>query len=303
MSAVPTYCFIINCSSNSNRSEIFFKEREEELRQQLPGKTEFIYVRKDESISNIAEEKATTYSHIVACGGDGTVNRVANALIDTSAVLGVIPLGSGNDFAQNIGLSLNFDEDIKILLENNVTPVDAIQTDWGYFINTFGIGIDGLTNYYSGKSSFKHGRLKYFWAGLRALFESKPFKVTISAWEMDNSIERTTWMVAIANGKTEGGKYKISPGSVNYDGEVELIIVNAVPKWRIFFEFIKLSLGYSFKESLVEVIKTEKEFEVKTKAILKIHADGEQVHTMNHTFPFSVHKAALKVVTNKYYQK
>lgn len=299
MSPVPTYCFIINCSSNSYRAESFFKEREEFLRTKLPDHSEFIYIQKGDSILEIAGKKALVFSHIVACGGDGTVNRVANAILGTPAVLGVIPLGSGNDFAQNIGLHLNFEQDLRVLLEDNRTLIDAVKTNWGYFFNSYGIGVDGLTNYYSNNSPFQNGRLKYFWAGLRALFESKPFNVTINIGDTKQVYKRNTWMVAIANGKTEGGKYTISPNSVNHDGEVELILVNKVSKVRLIFEFLKLSFGYSFKESVVEVFKSGNGFEVYTESILKVHADGEQVENNRTSFSFSVQKGALQVVTNR----
>ncbi len=301
MNPVSTYCFVINCSSNSYRAEAFFKKREKLLRQELPGHSEFIYIRKGDSILEIAREKASVFSHIVACGGDGTVNRVANAIIGSQAVMGVIPLGSGNDFAQNIGLPLNFEKNLQVLFEDNKTSVDAIKTEWGYFLNTFGIGVDGLTNYYSNNSPFKHGGLKYFWAGLRALFESKPFNVTLKIREPAQVIKRKAWMVTIANGKTEGGRYIISPNSLYNDGEVELILVKKVPKVRLITEFIKLSFGYSFKEDIVEVFKSRKEFDVQTESNLKVHADGEQVDNRGNSFSFSVQKGALQVVTNKAY--
>ncbi|MFD2532251.1 diacylglycerol/lipid kinase family protein [Gracilimonas halophila] len=248
MSLDSTYCFIINCSSNSYRAESFFKERETVLRRELPGHSEFIYIQKGDSILEIAREKALVYSHIIACGGDGTVNRVANAIIGTQAVMGVIPLGSGNDFAQNIGLYLNFEKDLQVFLGDQRTSVDVIKTEWGYFLNTFGIGVDGLTNYYSNNSPFKHGGLKYFWAGLRALFESEPFTVSVKTGESGTVFEGNAWMAAIANGKTEGGRYEISPDSVNHDGEIELILVKKVSKSRLVYEFIKLYLAILLKK-------------------------------------------------------
>lgn len=299
MSPDSTYCFIINCSSNSYRAEPFFKERETIIRRELPGHSEFIYIQKGDSILEIAREKASVFSHIIACGGDGTVNRVANAIIGTQAVMGVIPLGSGNDFAQNIGLHLNFKKDLRVLLSDHRTSVDAIKTEWGYFFNSFGLGVDGLTNYYSNNSPFKHGGLKYFWAGLRALLESKPFMVSVKAGESGNVFEGNAWMVAIANGKTEGGRYEISPLSVNFDGQIELIVVKKVSKRRLVNEFIKLFLGYSFKESIVKVFKTRKGFEIQTDGILKVHADGEQVTETDNSFSFSLEEGALPVVTNR----
>lgn len=298
MNPVSTYCFIINCSSNSSRAESFFKSWEQEIQQKTPGYSEFIYIRKEDSILEIAKEKALSHSHIVACGGDGTVNRVANAIIGTPAVLGVIPLGSGNDFAQNIGLFLEFEKDLQVLLNDNRTFIDAVKTDWGYFLNTYGIGVDGLTNYYSSKSPFKNGRLKYFWAGLKALFESRPFKAEIKVAESEIIFKRNAWMVAVCNGKTEGGRYTISPRSLNDDKEVELILVENVSKLRLVYEFVKLSFGFSFNENIVEVFQSKKGFDILTDRILKVHADGEQVNNSSKSVSFFIKTKALPVVTN-----
>lgn len=298
MNPASTYCFIINCSSNSSRAESFFKSREQEIQQKTPGFSEFIYIQKEDSILEIVKEKALIHSHIVACGGDGTVNRVANAIIGTPTVLGVIPLGSGNDFAQNIGLYLDFEKDLEVLLNDNRSFVDTIKTDWGYFLNTYGIGVDGLTNYYSYKSPFKNGLLKYFWAGLRALSESKPFRAKIQISESETIFEQNAWMIAVCNGKTEGGRYTISPRSLNDDGEVELILVKNVSKLRLFFEFVKLSFGFSFKENIAEEFKSKKDFDILTDRALKVHADGEQVNNTSKSVSFSIKTKALSVVTN-----
>lgn len=299
MNKTRTYCFLINCSSNSSRAESIFRNREKNLRSKLSGKSEFIYISKEDSILDIAKEKSGQFSHIIACGGDGTVNRVANGIIGTSAVMGVIPLGSGNDFAQSIGLKLNFDEDFEILLQNNVTYVDGVKTEWGYFFNTYGIGVDGLTNYYASKSPFKNGGLKYFWAGLRSLSISKPFLAEIKMADTGIKISKKVWMIAIANGKTEGGKYTISPNSVNHDGELELVLVNDISRVRLLTEFIKLSFGYSFKENVVEILKPQVGFEIAIEHPVKAHADGEQVGSGADKFGFTFHKSAIPVVVNR----
>jgi len=295
----PTYCFLINCSSNSSKAESFFRNREDSLRSKLSGNSEFIYISREDSILDITKEKSGEFSHIVACGGDGTVNRVANGIVGTSAVLGVIPLGSGNDFAQNIGLYLDFDKDFQVLLQNNITCVDGVKTQWGYFFNTYGIGVDGLTNYYASKSLFKNGALKYFFAGLRSLSVSKPFLVEVRINGTGISTSKKAWMVAIANGKTEGGKYTISPDSVNNDGRLELVLVRDVSRIRLLTEFIKLSFGFSFKDDVVEIFRTNVGFQVHSDRQLKSHADGEQVGTGANEYSFTFHTAAVQVVSNK----
>jgi YegS/Rv2252/BmrU family lipid kinase len=243
----------------------------------------------------IAREKSVEHSHIIACGGDGTVNRVANGLIGSTCKLGVIPLGSGNDFAQSIGLSSNFDKNIQVLLQEDTIWVDAIRSEWGYFLNTFGIGVDGLTNYYASKSVFKSSFLRYFLGGLKALLKSGPVRAKISISGSDEALEQRVWMIAVANGKSEGGRYKISPSSVNTDGVAELIAVKAVSRIRLIIEFLKLSFGFSFNRQIINEYSFTDAVTISTDCVLKSHADGEQVQESDH-HEFEILPAALQII-------
>ncbi len=295
MSSNGTYCFLINGASNAFRAEDYFKKNAELLLDAFPD-AEIIYVSRDDSIQKIAAEKAQIHGYVIACGGDGTVNQVANALIGTSAILGVIPLGSGNDFAKNIGLTYDIHHNIRILKENQVQNIDVIKSDWGYFLNTFGIGIDGLTNYYATKSRFKNGSIRYFVGGLKALLSVQPFEVALHIGNTASEVlQRRVWMVAVANGKTEGGKYTISPRSKITDGHAELIVVKDVSRLRLIIEFLKLSMGYSFNPKVIDEYKVHNRLKIAPEKTVKAHADGEQVEGFKE-FNFQLLKGDLPVV-------
>jgi len=285
----------MNCASNSFRVASFFKSKEEQITQ-IFGNTEFVYIQKDDSIVDIVREKAKKYSHIIACGGDGTVNRVANGILGSEAILGVLPLGSGNDFAQSIGLKKQFQENLSILKKGKTRSTDIIEIENGYFVNTFGVGVDGLTNFYASKSRFKKGALKYFSGGLIALFKSSPFKASLKIDGSQVELKGKCWMIAVANGKTEGGRYKISPRSLNYDGKVEVIVVKAVPRIKLIIAFLKLSFGFEFNDALVNRFHLHKNCTIQTDTLLKCHADGEQV-SPGMVINFKLLKAHLSVTT------
>lgn len=278
-----------------------FKEQEENLSSRFPG-AEYVYIRSGDRIQDIARSKATEFTHIVACGGDGTVSQAANGLIGTGAIMGVIPMGSGNDFAQNTGHKGAFSDHIEALERNKTTQIDLIQADWGYFINSFGLGVDGLTNYYSALSGLKSGPARYFWSALKALILAKPFEATLKLDETNQEFTEKVWMIAVANGKTEGGKYIISPNSVNDDGLVEVIAVKHISRIRLLYEFIKLSLGKPFYSQVVQQFTTNNSFSIHTQKVYKAHADGEQVSGPSQ-FHFDVIKSGLKVVTGAHKAK
>lgn len=294
MSRKDSYCFIINCASNAHASEIAFKKYESVIKSEFPG-SYLLYIRSGDSIKDFVEAHLDKYSHFVACGGDGTVNSVANALVETEAILGVLPLGSGNDFAQNIGLYLNFEHDLKILKNNRIKQIDAIKVNGEYMFNTCGSGVDGLTNFYASKSLFRRGFLKYFFGGLTALLKAGRFDITYNIDGNGSKVYQNIWMVAVANGKTEGGRYKISPNSDNSDGIADVIIVKGVSRLHLIREFIKLSFGRSFDPEMVEILSFQDTMELRNSIKLHTHLDGEQKGQLDQ-FEFRMNKGAIKVV-------
>jgi diacylglycerol kinase family enzyme len=211
--------------------------------------------------------------------------------------LGVIPIGSGNDFAKSLGLPKNFEKNLSILKMGNIRGIDVVENEWGYFVNTFGMGLDGLTNYHASNSPFNRGMLRYFWGGLKALFQAKPFDISIKIPEITAPITYRSWMITIANGKNEGGRYTISPSSCNYDGKLEIVVVKDITRLRLVFEFLKLSVGLPFNQNIVDVFVTKSGCETTNNRVVKSHADGEQVYT-HKVNKFKLLPGALNVIVN-----
>lgn len=255
-------------------AERLFRNQQAEIKKRLPD-AEFIYIKSEDSIRQTAREKSGEFSHIIACGGDGTVSQVANGLVGTDAILGILPLGSGNDFARQIGLNIDFDQDFETLLKGWKTPLDVVKTQWGYFLNTFGIGADGLTNYYASRSRFTRGGLRYFSGGLKALIMARPFQVRIVFNDGRTTANHKVWMVTLANGTTEGGRYTISPDSEMNDGILEIIVVKDISRIKLIYEFIKLSLGIPFSRNVIIKYTTASGCTVEPSEPVKVHADGE----------------------------
>ncbi|SMO37055.1 diacylglycerol/lipid kinase family protein [Gracilimonas mengyeensis] len=294
MSRKSTYCFIINGASNAERAVDAFRKYEAEIIKEVPD-AHIVYVKKGESIKEQAREMAQKFSHIIACGGDGTVHLVANGMMDSEAVLGVIPIGSGNDFARQLGLNGSVKQAIETLFTGKLKTVDVIQFDDNYVLNTLGFGVDGLTNYYANRSKLKTGALRYFHGGLKALFRARPFEIALEFDEMDTVIHQRSWMVTLANGNREGGRYVISPRSRNDDGILEVLVVKDIAKWRLFYEFIKLSVGIAFNPDVVDTYSIQTGGALKSSRRVKTHADGEQIAAKN-ICTFHLLKSKISVI-------
>ncbi|WP_235603682.1 diacylglycerol/lipid kinase family protein [Balneola sp. EhC07] len=268
-----TYTLLVNCKSNSSRAENFIRLSEDIIRKKLPG-CEIKYISSPDQLLKEASLSAQNSSAVIACGGDGTAQSIARGVHGSNALMGLIPVGSGNDFAKSIGLKTkkSIEYYLDVILKQQVISVDVPVINDQIFINTAGIGFDGLTNYYaSGFKSLK-GTMKYTFAGLKAFLNAKPF--VVSGTIDGSSFNRKVWLIAVANGAVEGGKYLISPNSINSDRLLELVIVPAYNRLKLGLAFILLSLGRAIPDTFSEVI-TFKEASLKIADSHFIHLDGE----------------------------
>ncbi|GAB5408861.1 MAG: diacylglycerol kinase family lipid kinase [Balneolaceae bacterium] len=285
-----SYCLIVNKFSNSGKSIDVITKHINEIDKILKN-VEIYELGENESISEITSQKAILFDVIVACGGDGTARKVAIGLKNQNTVFGVLPLGSGNDFAKMLNLSTSFEENLAILKSAKTCSLDLGIVNKIFFINTLGIGFDGFTNYLASKSKIS-GSFKYVFAGFQALVKAKPFNATITT---DKKVEFfRTLMIIVANGKWEGGNYFVSPSSVNNDGLLELIVLKDINRLRLAIEFIKLSFGYQLSSKLVTSLNT-KEAKISTSSSVFVHADGE-VEKCETSFSVGISPQSLNVI-------
>ena len=180
--------------------------------------------------------------NLVAMGGDGTLHEVLNGIRDVSlCTLGLIPLGSGNDFAETAHIS----NDVKVAAETIVfrapTRIDYIQLASGLrSINAVGMGIDVdvLKRTYSGK---KTGKKKYFSAFVKSLMHYKAgtYKVVYDGKEE----EHTGIICCLGNGRQIGGGILLFPEADIKDGYIDLIMVDCLTKFATLIAFAKLNAG------------------------------------------------------------
>ena len=291
MNSPKSYCLIVNKASNSGRALSVVKTHWDEIQRKLQ-KVELVEVNTHQSIEEISSEKSSFFDVIVACGGDGTARKVAIGLIGSNALFGLLPIGTGNDFAKMLGLTNSFSKNIDILALNKTQKLDVIKFNDSFFINTLGIGFDGSTNLYASKLIFLKGSIRYVIAGIKSLFTAIPFDAIIRLGESSHTFK--TMMIIIANGKWEGGRYLVSPDSVNNDGFFEAIILISLSKLRLAIEFILLSMGLKPSKGIFRTFKS-KDAEISLSETVLVHADGE-VEKQTDSFKISLLQNVITVV-------
>lgn len=253
-----------------------------------------IMLDKGDLIVKQAAKAAEQFDYVIAAGGDGTAQQVAKGVLGTDAILGVLPMGSGNDFAKSLGMDKPFEQALDVLKRADINRIDVVQTGSDIFLNIFGVGIDGLTNYYAAGSPLKSASLRYFVSAVKALLQADRFEYECII-DGDRLAGKSS-MIVVANGPTEGGRYKISPRSCNTDGILEVIIVRDVPLSRIVPEFLKLSAGIPFDEEIAIKRTCRDSLSITLDRSCYAHADGEIVQPATE-FCFRIKKQVLPVIT------
>lgn len=249
------------------------------------------------------------YDMVVAMGGDGTVHEVINGLMrvpeEKRPVLGIVPAGSGNDFAHGINASTTPTEALSHALDGEVSTVDLglMIDEHGhkeYFDNTVGIGFGAVVTIRSHQLPVVRGFLMYLTAVLQTIIlDHNPIAMQI---ETDHQKwEQSVIYLVICNGPREGGGFRIAPEAKIDDGLLHYAMITNVSRammFRIVPEVMKGTHG-RFRQVRMGSCKT---FTLSANRPLYIHADGEILSgpgTDLRKVSFEVLPNALKVVRGK----
>ena len=175
--------------------------------------------------SEMAEEAVRAgVSSVVAWGGDGTVNEVASALVDSGTILGVIPAGSGNGFAHALRLPHDARQAIEIALSADAKPVDVGEIDGRRFFNIAGIGLDAaVAERFNQQDQGKRGMVPYLKIGLGEAFRYRGNRYRV--WLDGRVFETDALVIAFANGMEYGNGARIAPHALVDDGRLEAVVV------------------------------------------------------------------------------
>jgi YegS/Rv2252/BmrU family lipid kinase len=215
------------------------------------------------------------FTEIIALGGDGTVVEVLNGIIDKKIKLGIIPIGTGNDFFRSIQPKIDIDDAIKKIVDDKTILSDVGIINDVYFLNVSGFGMDSyiLENLKKIKKFIK-GSFAYTVSTFYTLFSYKSKKIYI---EIDGvQLERDIMLVSICNGKYFGGGMMVSPNANIDDGQFELIIVKKMSILRFIKIFGKIFKGTHLFVDEVEEFKGKK-FKIKSDVEIPLNVDGNLI--------------------------
>lgn len=174
--------------------------------------------------ARLAEEAlADGIETIVAVGGDGTCTRIANAILarKSSCRLGVVPVGTGNDFAKTLGTArIGHRAIARLCAGSSIARMDVGRAGDLYFVNGCGFGIDAEVLAATLGVTWMRGNSVYIWSALRKLFTYRGLRVSASPGIPTDS--RRLMMLTVSNGRNLGGAFTIAPAASACDGLLDV---------------------------------------------------------------------------------
>lgn len=191
------------------------------------------------------------YDVVVAMGGDGTVHEVVNGLMQIPAerrpLLGVVPLGSGNDFSHALGISEKPAQALRQVFTGAAVSADLglVRDEQGrqqYWCNAVGIGVDTMVTLHTRKIRWLHGFPVFVAATLQTIF----FDNIIFRLEMqteNEAINEEMMLLVLCNGGREGGGFQIAPQASATDGLLDYLKVNRVSRFKMLTTMLEVMKG------------------------------------------------------------
>ena len=217
---------------------------------------------------------------IVVAGGDGSIHEAVNGIMraEASAALGVIPTGTGNDFAKASDIPLDWEHATQLLATRLVANAHAREIDVGrmndrFFANGAGIGFDAKVTEVARSYRWPIGDFVYLLAIFRCMAEgiaTPDLAITADAEEWHGPVT----LANVSNGPWVGGMFHIAPMASNNDGKLELLIADPVSRRRLFGILPKLMRGKHMGETEIFHASVER-VTINAAAPVPSHLDGE----------------------------
>lgn len=240
-----------------------------------------------------AEAADDGYATVIAAGGDGTANEIANGLVGTTTALGLYPIGTGNDLARGLGYPRKLRDVPAFLATARRRVIDVGELNGRVFVNAAGVGIDGVVaEGVKGSARFVGPALGYFAGALGAiaLYRPLPMQITI-----DGEARAGRHLIVVAsNGRYFGGGMQPAPASVLDDGWLDLTVAADLGRWETLGALARLYRGTHHNGTTIQSIRA-RTVDIVLERRAAIELDGEVIHASD--VAIRIRPGALAVLT------
>lgn len=228
--------------------------------------------KEDETISDLILRERD-HDMVIVGGGDGSLNAAAKGLVETGLPLGILPLGTANDFARTVGIPADPVQAAKAFLTYKPEPIDLGEVNGHLYFNVASIGFSAeLARQLDAASKKKWGKLGYAIVAARILMRSEIFTAYL---EHDGLTEKVrTLQVSVGNGKFYGGGMAVEKDAAINDGKLDFYSLEVDHWWELLRLLPSLRRGTQSRWNDVRAFPTT-EVIIRTKKPRAVNTDGE----------------------------
>ncbi len=242
---------------------------------------------------------AENITDVIVCGGDGTVNQIANALLGVTVNIGILPMGSGNGLAFAAKIPKRIHKALENVFAGNAVYVDSFYINKKFSCMLCGLGFDAQVAHDFAKQK-KRGLATYIKQSIKHFFKAKHYNFEII---LDGkSIESEAFFISIANSNQFGNNFTIAPQASLHDGLLDIVVVNKMSKLRMIWTILKqLRNGQvrmyedkKYHRNDIHYFQTKKLI-IKNPQLAPLHIDGDPAETAA-AFEIEIIEKAFKLL-------
>ena len=286
---------IVNPSSGRERATEFAWAISGRLRERYAGVEIALTIGDGDAEQAAALAVADGCTSIFVAGGDGTLNEVVNGVASANALdrvtFGIVPLGTGNDFAAALGVPIEVEEALQVLLSGRTLAVDLGRVNGRVFLNTSGGGfIAEVSVAVTPQLKTVAGRLAYLVGGAHALMDYEPVRATVTADPGGLRLGLGLYTFAVCNSRLIGGGRLIAPEAIIDDGLLDVCLIEAMPTLEFIALARKVAAGDHVNDPRVRYLKASSVV-VEFDRDVHVNTDGEVFETRRCEYTV-LHRAA-----------
>lgn len=231
------------------------------------------------------------YTDVIACGGDGTVNKVASFACKNNLRLGILPLGSGNGLARSVRISMDLKKALRQIEQGNTLKIDAGVLNGKLFFCASGMGFDAhiAALFENTEARGLWGYIKLIWKEFFS-YQSQNYTLEFNG----KQLHKPAFVLACCNSGQYGNDFYIAPTASMTDGKITISILKPFAKWLTPYVILKVLLKKTHTLRCVETYHTDKVKITRTKSDF-VHLDGEP-HEEPTEINYHIQPLALEII-------
>ncbi len=249
-----------------------------------------------------AEAVQQGYDPVIAAGGDSTYNEVVNGMLQAvgdkplAARFGILPMGTANDLADNLGIPKDLNAAAQIIAAGKTRPLDICQVNQRYFVNNSGVGLETAVSVQQTNMKRTKGILRYLLATLIVIARNPQWHMELE-WD-DGSYNGPVTMVSVGNNPRTGGIFYTVPHADPFDGKLSFVygsMTRRIDILRILPRIMKPAEGnYVEHPAVHEVHNTW--LRVQAAPSTPLHTDGEVIEHAITSLEYRVHPGRVHML-------